>query len=257
MPPFGELADPRVLAGLARKAEDAGFDGFFLWDHVARPNRPELAVCDAWTGLAAVAAATERLVFGTRVTPLSRRRPQEVARQAVALDQLSGGRFVLGVGLGSNTGGEMTRLGEVDDPRTRASMLDESLELICRLWSGERVVHHGPHYTVDGLRFLPRPVQQPRIPIWVAAQSTRPAPLRRAARYDGLCPEVSPDDLRRMLEIIAEHRDGDMDGYEVSVGGPPGTDPGPYARAGATWWLVQFPETTAVRQVEEVLANRK
>lgn len=130
LPPFGELADPRLLADLAARAELAGFDGVFLWDHVVRPLRPTLPVCDPWIALAAMAVATERIVLGTRVTPLSRRRPQVVARQAVALDQLSGGRFVLGVGLGGDNGGELGRLGETTAPRARAGMLDEGLDLL-------------------------------------------------------------------------------------------------------------------------------
>ncbi|MEV4399768.1 LLM class flavin-dependent oxidoreductase [Nonomuraea sp. NPDC049607] len=248
LPPFGELADPRVLADLAARAEDAGFDGVFLWDHVVRPQSPDLPVCDAWTALAAIAAATDRVRIGTRVTPLSRRRPHDVARQAAALDHLSGGRMVLGVGLGSDNGGELSKLGETRDPRVRAEMLDESLDVICRLWTGLPVHHQGRHYRVDGLAFQPQPVQRPRIPVWVAAQSVKQAPLRRAARFDGLCPETTPAGLREMLEVVARHRGG-LSGFEVAVGVPPGQHPGPYEDAGATWWLVEFPEVTTVEQV--------
>ncbi|MCA2206825.1 LLM class flavin-dependent oxidoreductase [Nocardia rosealba] len=238
LPPFGELADPRVLAEIAAEAESAGFDGVFVWDHVARADEPDLAVGDCWIGLAAVAAATTRVVFGPRVTPLSRRRPHDVARESVALDLLSGGRLVLGVGLGSDATGEFSRLGEVGGARERARLLDESLAVITALWSGEPVHHHGPAYEVDGLQFLPRPVQQPRIPIWVAAQSVRQAPLRRAARYDGLCPEASPAQLADMLDIIAEHR-GDLTGFDVAVAANENRDA--YERAGATWWLRSLP----------------
>ncbi|MEV0087002.1 LLM class flavin-dependent oxidoreductase [Saccharopolyspora sp. NPDC050642] len=248
LPPFGELADPGVLADLSARAENAGFDGVFLWDHVVRPRRPGLAVCDPWIALAAIAARTERIRIGTRITPLSRRRPHDVARQAVAIDQLSAGRFILGVGLGAANGGELSKLGEADDARTRAEMLDEALDVICRLWSGEPVDHSGEHYRVDGLQFLPRPVQRPRIPIWVAAQSVRPRPLRRAARFDGVCPETTPDGLREMLRSIERSRGGLRD-YDVAVGGAPGDDPAPYREAGATWWLVQFPELTSVHEV--------
>ncbi|MEU1725196.1 LLM class flavin-dependent oxidoreductase [Nonomuraea sp. NPDC005692] len=248
LPPFGELADPRVLADLAARAEDAGFDGVFLWDHVVRPLSPGLAVCDAWIALAAIAAATERIRIGTRVTPLSRRRPYEVARQAAALDHLSGGRMVLGVGLGSDNGGELSRLGETGDPRVRAEMLDEGLDVICRLWTGLPVRHRGRHYRVDDLAFQPQPVQRPRIPVWVAAQSVKQGPLRRAARFDGLCPETTPIGLREMLAVVAEHRGG-LEGFEVAVGVPPGVHPGPYEDAGATWWLIEFPEVSSVEQV--------
>ncbi|MBW0270090.1 hypothetical protein ATM97_03015 [Nocardia sp. MH4] len=240
LPPFGELADPRVLAELAAEAESAGFDGVFLWDHVARPKEPGLAVGDAWIGLAAIAAATSRVVLGPRVTPLSRRRPQDLARETVALDLLSGGRLALGVGLGSEATGEFSRLGEVAAPRDRARRLDEALTVLTALWSGEAVHHDGPAYRVDGLRFLPRPVQRPRIPIWVAAQSVKQAPLRRAARFDGLCPEASPDQLVEMLRIIAEHR-GDLSGFEVVIAAADDREREAYVRAGATWWLTALP----------------
>lgn len=254
LPPFGELADPRVLAELAAQAEAAGFDGVFLWDHVIRPQRPGLPVCDAWIALAAIAAATRGVRFGPRVTPLSRRRPHDVARQSVALDQLSGGRFVLGVGLGSNTGGELNALGEESDPRARARLLDESLEVITALWSGDVVDHHSPHFQVDGLSSLPRPLQVPRIPIWVATQSLHRAPLRRAARFDGCCPEASPADLVAMLELIGEFR-GSLDGFEVTVAGTADQDPDRYRAAGATWWLVQIPEISTRSQAAAVIRD--
>ncbi|MFF2082957.1 LLM class flavin-dependent oxidoreductase [Nocardia sp. NPDC058176] len=239
LPPFGELADPRVLAEIAAEAEAAGFDGVFVWDHVARPHDEGLAVGDAWIGMAAIAAATSRVVFGPRITPLSRRRPQDVARESVALDLLSGGRLILGVGLGSEATGEFSRLGEVTAPRERAHRLDEALTVLTALWSGEVVHHDGPAFRVDGLQFLPRPVQRPRIPIWLAAQSVRQAPLRRAARYDGLCPEATPGELVDMLAIVAEHR-GDLTGFEVAIAAS--TDRDAYERAGATWWLAELPK---------------
>ncbi|MFD3593014.1 LLM class flavin-dependent oxidoreductase [Nocardia sp. NPDC058640] len=238
--PFGELADPRALAEIAVEAEAAGFHGIFVWDHIVRPEEPNLAVGDTWIGLAAIAAATTRLRFGPRVTPLSRRRPQDVARETVALDLLGDGRLDLGVGLGSDSTGEFSRLGEVGAPRERAQRLDEALTVITELWSGEVVHHDGPHYRVDGLRFLPRPVQRPRIPIWVAAQSLHQGPLRRAARYDGLCPEATPDELVQMLAIIADHR-GDLDGFDVVVASPTDSERDAYERAGTTWWLAQLP----------------
>lgn len=241
LPPFGELADPRVLAEIAAEAEAAGFDGVFVWDHVARPHDAGLAVGDVWIGLAAIAAATSRVVFGPRITPLSRRRPQDVARETVALDLLSDGRLVLGAGLGSEATGEFSRLGEVTAPRERAHRLDEALTVITALWSGEVVHHDGPAFRVDGLRFLPRPVQRPRIPIWLAAQSVRQAPLRRAARYDGLCPEATPAELVDMLAIVAEHR-GDLTGFEVAIAASTTRDRDAYELAGATWWLAELPK---------------
>ncbi|MGW5437184.1 LLM class flavin-dependent oxidoreductase [Nocardia asteroides] len=129
---------------------------------------------------------------------------------------------------------------EVAVPRDRARLLDEALDVLTALWSGEVVHHDGPAYHVDGLRFLPRPVQRPRIPVWVAAQSLRQAPLRRAARFDGLCPEADPDQLVEMLAVVAENR-GDLTGFEVAVAASTDRDHDAYARAGATWWLTELP----------------
>ena len=157
--PFEGLADPLVLAELARSAEDHGWDGFFVWDHVAY-RAPTRAVADPWVALSACATATERLLLGPMVTPLSRRRVQKLARETVTLDQLSRGRLVLGVGLGSDRNGELEPFGEVVDPRARADLLDRGLERLANFWAGE---------------FEPLPVQRPRIPVWVAAQVAEPA----------------------------------------------------------------------------------
>ena len=135
LPIFDELADPATLAALAVRAEQRGWDGVFLWDHVIY-RAPVTAATDPWIALAAIAAATERIELGPMVTPLARRRPWIVARQAVALDQLSGGRFVLGVGLGlDSSGGELSRFGEQTDDRARAAMLDEGLDVLTGLLS--------------------------------------------------------------------------------------------------------------------------
>lgn len=182
LPLFGELADPVAVARLAAEAEEAGWHGFFVWDHLSW-RAPVREVADPWVTLSAVAAATERLRLGPMVTPLARRRPVKVARETATLDRLSNGRLTLGVGLGSDQfGGEFSLTGEEPDERRRARMLDESLDILTAAWSGEPVHHHGEHYTVDGMRFLPRPVQRPGVPVWVAGFYGKPRPLRRAAR---------------------------------------------------------------------------
>lgn len=238
--PFDGLSDPRIVADLAEAAEVAGWDGFFVWDHVLY-RAPVQAVADPWVVLAAAAVATDRVLLGPMVTPLARRRPHVLARQATSLDQLSGGRLVLGVGLGLDASGrELSAFGEELDDRVRAEMLDEGLDLITALWTGEQVEHDGPHYRADGVTFLPRPLQEPRIPIWVAGRHPNRRPLRRAARWDGLFlidTDGGPDDLRAALEVVAAER-GDLDGFEVVVNGAPGDDPRPWADAGATWWLL-------------------
>ena len=237
LPIFDELSDPVAVARLAAEAEAAGWDGVFVWDHLTY-REPVTDVADPWIVLAAAATATERLRLGPMVTPLARRRPAKVARETVTLDHLSGGRFTLGVGLGGDRSRELSGTGEQTDDRERAAMLDEALEVLAAAWTGDVVHHRGAHYVVDGMRFLPRPVQRPRIPIWVAVRGGNRRPLRRAARYEGLFPvEVhTPDLLAEVLASVAEQR-GDLTGYDVAIGGSPGTDPAPYRAAGATWWL--------------------
>jgi alkanesulfonate monooxygenase SsuD/methylene tetrahydromethanopterin reductase-like flavin-dependent oxidoreductase (luciferase family) len=244
LPLFDPLADPAVVARLAGEAVGAGWDGFFLWDHI-RWREPVAAVGDTQVTLAAIAAATERIRLGPLVTPLARRRPVKVARETAALDLLSGGRLTLGVGLGADRfAGEYSMTGEELDDRRRARMLDEALQILTAAWSGEPVHHRGRHYTVDGMRFLPRPVQRPRVPVWVAGYSGKPQPMRRAARYDGFFP-VNLDSADQLAEIVArvgslrkEAGRGPAEPYEVIVELEPGIDPAPYREAGATWWLV-------------------
>ncbi|HKX71680.1 MAG TPA: LLM class flavin-dependent oxidoreductase [Acidimicrobiales bacterium] len=240
LPIFGELSDPRVTAALAAEADAAGFDGVFVWDHV-QYREPASHVADAWITLAAIASATERLRLGPLVTPLPRRRPQVVARQATAVDQLSGGRLVLGVGTGRDSARELSAFGEEDDDATRGAMLDEALDLIDALWSGEEVRHRGPHYLADGVTFLPTPVQRPRIPLWVAGRWPYRKPLRRAARHDGYFPidVEEPAQLAELLDELATLRRTDGP-FEIAVEGWPGDDAAPWAEAGATWWLVRF-----------------
>ena len=182
LPLFDQLADPALVARLAGEAEEAGWHGIFVWDHV-RWREPVVEVADPWITLAAIATATTGVRLGPMVTPLARRRPVKVARETATLDRLSGGRLTLGVGLGSDEfGSEYSMTGEEVDDRRRARMLDESLEILAGAWSGEPVHHQGEHYTVDGMRFLPRPVQRPGVPVWVAGFYGKPRPLRRARR---------------------------------------------------------------------------
>ncbi|HEC08825.1 MAG TPA: LLM class flavin-dependent oxidoreductase, partial [Acidimicrobiales bacterium] len=185
VPIFDRLADPRLLTDLAVEAEAAGWDGFYVWDHI-QYRAPVEEVTDPWTAMAAIAHATGSIRFGPMVTPLPRRRPQVLARQMVALDRLSGGRFVLGAGLGlDQSGRELSAFGEQTDDRTRGRMLDESLELLARFLSGERFTHVGEFYRAEDVCFRPTPVNG-HIPIWLAARYPYQRPLRRAARHDGV-----------------------------------------------------------------------
>ena len=238
LPIFDELADPATLARLAARAEGRGWDGVFLWDHVVyRP--PVAAVTDPWIALAAMAMATEHIALGPMVTPLARRRPWIVARQAVALDHLSGGRFVLGLGLGlDSSGGELSRFGEETDDRRRATMLDEGLDLLAGLLAGERVDHRGEHYQARDVRFLPRPARPGGLPIWLAGRWPNRRPVERALRHDGLflIDTEGPADLAG----VAERAAGLGRPFDIVVEGLPGEATDGWAAAGATWWLARF-----------------
>lgn len=256
-PPFGELADPRSLAEVAVAAEEAGWDGVFLWDHIMY-REPVTDAGDPWIGLAAIAAATERVMLGPMVTPLPRRRPQIVARQAAALDQLSNGRFVLGAGLGlDRSGRELSAFGEEANDKTRAAMLDESLQIIDGLWSGEPVTQTGDHYMADNVTFRPRPVQRPRPSIWLAGRWPNRRPMRRAARWDGLflIDQSDPGELAEAAEHILQER-GSLHGFDLVTHRPFGTDPAPWIDAGATWWVTETPyESTAAEVLEVAVAG--
>jgi alkanesulfonate monooxygenase SsuD/methylene tetrahydromethanopterin reductase-like flavin-dependent oxidoreductase (luciferase family) len=252
LPNFGDFADPHRLVDLARRAEASGWDGFFLWDHI-RAGEWAGPVADPWVALAAVAGATRRLTLGTMVTPLPRRRPTTLARQTVTLDHLSGGRLVLGVGIGWPPDVDFADLGDSGDSRVRAAQLDEGLEVLTGLWSGEPFRYQGQHYHINPTRFLPPPLQQPRIPIWVGSTWPRRRPFRRAARWDGVVPLVydpemdfrppTSQELAEMLAYIRQHRDPAAP-FAVAVGDslsgfdrPAPEVIGPYVNAGATWWM--------------------
>ena len=261
IPLFDALADPAVVARLSAEAEEAGWHGVLRLGPTCAFVEPVVDVADPWITLAAMATATEQVRLGPLVTPLARRRPVKVARETATLDRLSGGRLTLGVGLGSDEfASEYSITGEELDDRRRAGMLDESLEILAAAWSGELVQHRGEHYTVDGMRFLPRPVQRPGVPVWVAGYYGKRRPLRRAARHQGFFP-LGLDRPEQLAEIVVElttlraEAGAVLDTqYDVVVALPPGEDPAPYAAAGATWWLVEFPwDAVSVDQVRAVI----
>lgn len=236
LPPFEDLAEPARVVELAVAAERCGWDGFFLWDHIWRPPDDATDVADAWTLLAAAAAVTTRIRLGPMIVPLARRRPQKVARETVALDRLSGGRLTLGVGLGVDADGELARFGEVTDARERGDVLDEALELLQALWTGEVVDHRGPRFAAHGVAFRPVPLQHPRIPLWGAAVGGAGGrPLRRAARLDGLFPVGADlDQLDAMLDVVRRER-GSLDGYDVAIEPAAADDLVRCAGHGVTW----------------------
>lgn len=250
IPPFGDYADARLVSRLARDAEEAGWDGIFLWDHLVM-SWPD-PVVDPWVALTAIAMNTERIRFGTMVTPLTRRRPWVLARQTVSLDHLSGGRLILGVGLGYSPEPDFTGFGEVAGPRERGAMLDEALAVLTGLWRGEPFKYDGKCYHVAETLFLPAPLQTPRIPIWLSGLWPNKPPFRRAARWDGVFPlnagsvetDMTPAQYVEMIEYIARHRTAASPFDIVHRGTTPGQDLAqdaaivrPFAEAGVTWWL--------------------
>jgi alkanesulfonate monooxygenase SsuD/methylene tetrahydromethanopterin reductase-like flavin-dependent oxidoreductase (luciferase family) len=203
----------RFLVELIAEADKAGWDGVFLWDHLFFPWVTPIA--EPWTALAAASRLTERIRLGTNVTPLPRRMPQTLAKQLSTLDHLSGGRVILGAGLGGSgeggdAGPEFSGFGMPSDYRTLGEMTDEALEVVAALWSGDQVDYAGRHYMVKGITFQPAPLQRPRIPVWVGGSS--PGALRRAARWDGWVPAgpapsagfpgLSLDDIEDRLNVI-------------------------------------------------------
>lgn len=245
LPNLGPFADARVLADLAARAEDAGWDGFFVWDHVLFDSTSGLDVVDPWIALAAVAMNTQRVRIGALMTPVSRRRPWKLARETVSLDRLSAGRLVFGAGLGFPADAEFELFGEQAEDRVRAERLDEGLEVLTGLWTQDQVLHRGQHFQVGPVTFTPRPVQQPRPPVWIAGWWPNKAPYRRAARWDGVVPELvggsqpELDDVVAIREFVTSIR-GSVDGFDIVLNGHdvlarPDLDD--FAAAGVTWWL--------------------
>jgi alkanesulfonate monooxygenase SsuD/methylene tetrahydromethanopterin reductase-like flavin-dependent oxidoreductase (luciferase family) len=252
--PFGELSEPRALVEIAVAAEAAGWDAVFLWDHVLRPAEETTLIGDAWISLAAMAAVTSRIRLGPMVTPITRRRPAKLARETVALDRLSGGRLTLGLGLGVDSGGELSRFGEVLDPVERGDRLDEGAELLLRLWSGEEVNHAGPHFRAEGVRFRPGPADPAGIPLWFAARGSARRPVRRAARLGtGIhAIDMDADQVAAMLAVVRAER-GSLDGFDVALEVEPGGDAAGIAAQGATWAMHAFGPSAPVDEVMAVI----
>jgi alkanesulfonate monooxygenase SsuD/methylene tetrahydromethanopterin reductase-like flavin-dependent oxidoreductase (luciferase family) len=243
---FGALGEAKTIVELACAAEQAGWDGFFVYDHIVLLRDRPVRSVDPWTVLAVIADRTE-LTLGPLITPVARRQPWELAHQATAIERLSGGRLILGVGLGEGT--DYEAFGDTRSLRERADRLDEGLELLGRLWSGEAVQHSGS-WRLDNVTMIPTPTR--RIPIWVAGRLGATRPVRRAARFDGFFPisrswdvnePLSADGLGEMVAAVRAER-GSLEGFEIVTAGVTPADGSeaaavvaPYSDVGATWWL--------------------
>ncbi len=264
--------DVHSIVRLAKEVEIAGWDAIFIPDCIYIPGTENLEIAlgvDPWVTLAAIAAVTERVRLGTMLTPLSRRRPWKVGRETVTLDHLSNGRLVLPVGMGALDDAGFGGVGEVTDRKERAELLDEALEIITGLWSGEQFSYAGKHYNIQNLTFTPKPVQSPRIPIWVAGAWPRMKSMQRVLRYDGILPaimktdgtfgDVAPKDIREIKAFIETERKSTTPFDIVWEGQTPGDDPkkaaqtiGPYIDAGITWWLeTMWTPANGLRSVED------
>ena len=255
LPPFGALSDPHVVVDLAIAAEEAGWDAVFVWDHLLRPVEQATLIADPWITMTAIAMSTQRVKIGPLVTPIARRRPLKLAREVATLDLASRGRLILGLGLGVDSGGELTRTAEELDPKVRGSMLEEGVRLLDQMLRGEHVVHHGTHFMVDGITLAPTGVQQPRVPFWLATRGDNLAPVRRAARYEGLCPTViTPDRFAELVEVVARER-GSLDGYDFALMTTPDHPFSEYERHGATWAIHEMKPHHTVGDIMHVIAN--
>ncbi len=255
--PFG---DARIAADLARDAEHAGWDGFFMWEPVCG--------VDAWIGLTAAAMQTTRIRLGTMLTPISRMRPWDVASKAATLDRLSGGRLILSIGLGAVDTG-FAQFGEVTDRKLRAERVDESLDIVTGLWHGQPFNYTGKYYQIQELldAVPPRPLQQPRIPIWVVGAWPHPKSMARALKYDGLIPqgmhgdsETSYQAFCDMMQYVQSHQTNTRSfeiviDYKVSKEQPSSKCETirRWAETGATWWIEGLWEARELTEVQQYI----
>lgn len=262
IPNFGDYGDPRVLAALAHEAEESGWDGFFVWDHLNLPS--PLPMVDPWIALAAIALQTKHIRLGPMVTPIARRRPWKLARETLSIDQIAEGRLILGVGLGYFPEEEFARFGEEPDAKLRAAKLDEGLAVLTGLWANAPFSFAGEHFQVQQVHMQPTSVQQPRIPVWVAGVWPNKAPFRRAARWDGVFPigdatinPLTPTHLREVVTYVAAQRQSSapfdviyghwLDGADRAQDAARVAE---YQEAGVTWWL-ESPEEHSLAEVRQ------
>ncbi len=261
LPNGGAWADAHTLGELGRLAEESGWDGVFLEDYIVWQGHQNVPTTDPWIALAAIAMQTQRVRLGTMVTPLTRRRPWKLARETVTIDRLSNGRLILGVGIGDTDFDSISfgAFGEETNAARRGKMLDEALDVLIGLWTGEPFSYSGEFYQVNHVTFLPRPIQKPRIPIWIGGGYPRKGPIQRALRWDGSCmykraigkkedQDWKLEELNALRELASEKR-GQQSPFDIAIGGRERSNDWDkertlirsFADAGATWWIEYVP----------------
>jgi hypothetical protein len=243
--------DGRTVARLARQAEEAGWDGIFVGDAIW--------CLDPIVSLAAAAMVTSRIRLGMMVVPMPLRRPWKVASEAANLDILSGGRAILGLGTGAVWMGWQGFPDEVTGVRERAEMLDEGIDILDLLFKREPFDFDGKHYhlrltQLDPVYYPPRPIQQPRIPLWCVGAWPRMKSMKRVLKCDGLLPlkmnadgkfeELQPADVHAMKAYVDANRTPSAPFDVVVEGKTTGLEAAqardkvlPWVEAGATWWI--------------------
>lgn len=267
-PNVGAYSDVHLLADTAHLAEEAGWSAVFVNDTIQMVDYQDSPVSDPWIAMAAIAMRTQRVKIGPWVAAPPRRRPWQLAREAVTLDHLSKGRLILAVGSGDVNDRGFAVFGEEMDIKKRAAMLDESLAILQGLWSGQPFRFDGEHYHVDEITFLPKPVQSPGIPIWIGWTWPKKRPMERAVRFEGATPfainddgsyaDLTPENVRQLKAFIGE-RHPDASSYDIAPNGPvfealQGDEQAQaklreYEEAGATWCLqyVWQPDVDSIR----------
>src|ERR1035437_7938472 len=234
LPPFDGLADVERMAELAILAEEVGWDGFFVWDHLRYPA-PVRDILDPYACLAVMAARTSRIALGPMVTPLIRRRPQVVAGQA------------MGLGIGDDyPGGELACFGELTDAVERGRALNEGIAIFRGLVSGEEVNVTGEFFKAQGVTFQPTAYRSSGIPVWTAGRWPNPGPVRRAAHHQGMM-VIQITEPRQVVDFRAKlsGAGADLDHLDVVVWGQRDEKMiyrederyAEWARAGVTWFL--------------------
>ena len=243
-PNFGYCGEPKNLLDLAIECEAAGWDGFFVWDHLQFPNMEPAA--DPWVALSAIASHTSTISLGPMITPLPRREIVKLAREALTLDHLSDGRLILGIGLGYQSLPEWSGFGHEQDAKIRGGMADEGLQVLSALGSGNAVDHKGTYYTAVCEAWA-KPKKSPSIPVWIAGQWPGKKPFKRAARWNGVIPmardqmeggKITPSDLSELLALIDSENKRSPDFDTVMIGmKPTEAELEAYSNEGVTWWL--------------------